>query len=62
MRERSRASQGSLGSLNHTYAAAGPYTVTVRVTDKDGDFDEVTLDMTVASAVEYVYYFPIILR
>ena len=37
-----RGSQGSLGSLSHTYALAGVYTVTVRVTDKDLSWGEST--------------------
>jgi hypothetical protein len=44
-------SQGSLGLLAHTYAAAGSYTVTVRVTDKDVGYGETTFVVTVTSAV-----------
>lgn len=42
-----RGSQGSLGSMSHTYALAGTYTVTVRVTDKDLAWEEATFTVEV---------------
>jgi PKD repeat protein len=42
-------SAGSLGSLSHTYADNGSYTVTVKVTDKDGASDSATFLITVAN-------------
>jgi hypothetical protein len=41
---------GELGMAQHTYVAPGPYTVTVRVTDKDGGYGEATFVVTVAPA------------
>src|SRR5207248_787357 len=37
-----KASSGALGSASHTYADNGVYTVTVKVTDKDGGFGTAT--------------------
>src|SRR5205807_5571359 len=44
-----QGSQGSLGSQSHTYANNGtaPYTVTVKVTDKDGGFGTATFKVAV---------------
>src|SRR5205823_14261811 len=46
-----QGSQGSLGSQSHTYADNGatPYTVTVKVTDKDGGSGQATFKVTVAN-------------
>src|SRR5205085_1727302 len=45
----SAAAQGSLGSLSHTYAddTSGGYTVTVKVTDKDGGSDAKSFNVDV---------------
>lgn len=43
------SSQGGLGTANHTYADNGTYVVTVRVTDKDNDFDEESFEVTVSN-------------
>src|SRR5207253_1320564 len=43
------SSQGSLGSLNHTYADNGLYTVTVTVTDKDTASGSKTFKVSVAN-------------
>lgn len=37
---------------SHTYAAAGTYVVTVRVTDDDGDYDEQQFDVVVVAAAQ----------
>ena len=42
------SAQGSLGSQSHTYAAMGNYTVSVKVTDKDGQFDTETFQVSVS--------------
>ena len=44
-----RGSGQSLGSLNHTYADNGNYTVTVTVTDKDGGVGATSFTATVAN-------------
>src|SRR5205807_9254194 len=48
----SQGTQGSLGTQSHTYADNGsvPYTVTVKVTDKDGGVGQATFKVTVANA------------
>jgi hypothetical protein len=46
----SETSGGDLGLAEHTYAAPGSYTVTVRATDKDGDHGEDTFVVTVHAA------------
>src|SRR5205085_177852 len=43
------ASQGSLGSLAHTYADNGSYSVSVSVTDKDGGSGSASFTATVAN-------------
>jgi hypothetical protein len=45
----SQTTTGSLGSLNHTYADDGTYTVTVKVTDKDNGFDSKTFTVAVSN-------------
>jgi hypothetical protein len=40
-------SQGAIANRSHTYALAGPYTVTVRVTDKDGDYSQASFTVEV---------------
>src|SRR5205085_8110501 len=45
----STGAQGSLGSMSHTYADNGSYTVTVKVTDKDGGSDSKTFKANVAN-------------
>jgi PKD repeat protein len=45
----SQGSQGSLGSQSHTYAQNGAYTVTVKVTDKDGGSGQATFKANVAN-------------
>src|SRR5207248_285241 len=45
----SAASQGSLGSQTHTYADNGSYTVTVKVTDKDGGVGSAQFSVDVAN-------------
>src|SRR5207245_2800214 len=46
-----QGSQGSLGSQSHTYANNGatPYTVTVKVTDKDGGAGKATFKVSVSN-------------
>src|SRR6266567_957336 len=44
-----QATTGSLGSASHTYADNGTYTVTVKVTDKDGGSGSKTFTITVAN-------------
>jgi len=44
-----QSSQGSLGSQSHTYADNGIYTVTVKVTDKDGGSGQATFKVTVSN-------------
>ena len=39
--------QGGLGTLSHSYAQDGPYTVTVTVEDEDGDSDSASFAVTV---------------
>ncbi len=46
----STTSTGALGSQAHNYAEEGSYTVTVKVTDKDGAFGSATFQITVADA------------
>src|SRR5207302_1561130 len=46
--------QGTLGSANHTYADNNTYTVTVKVTDKDGGSDTKTFQVTVANVAPTV--------
>ena len=48
------STQGSLGSQSHTYAAMGNYTVSVKVTDKDGQFDTKTFQVSVSPALDAV--------
>jgi hypothetical protein len=43
------ASQGSLGSKNHTYADNGSYPVTVTVADKDGDSGQASFHVTTSN-------------
>src|SRR5207237_1316686 len=43
------SSQGSLGSASHTYDDNGSYTVTVKVTDKDGDSGQAQFGVSVAN-------------
>ena len=43
------ASAGSLGSRSHTYADSGSYTVSVKVTDKNGASDTETFTVAVAN-------------
>src|SRR5207253_9932688 len=45
----SKTATGSLGSQSHTYADNGSYTVTVKVTDKDGGYGSATFKVTVAN-------------
>jgi PKD repeat protein len=45
----SAGSAGSLGSQSHTYADNGTYTVTVKVTDKNGGSGQATFKITVAN-------------
>jgi PKD repeat protein len=45
----SKTAAGSLGSQSHTYADNGSYTVTVKVTDKDGGYGSATFKVTVAN-------------
>ena len=49
-----QGTQGSLGTQSHTYAIANTYTVTVKVTDKDGQFDSKTFQVTVSANVDAV--------
>src|SRR6185436_9259053 len=49
-----KTATGSLGSANHTYADNGQYTVTVKVTDKDGGYDSKTFKITVANVAPTV--------
>jgi PKD repeat protein len=46
----SLAAQGAIGSQSHTYADNGAYTVTVKVTDKDGGSGQATFTITVSNA------------
>src|SRR5205085_2840792 len=46
----SQTATGSLGTKPHTYPDNGVYTVTVKVTDKDGGADSKTFKVTVANA------------
>src|SRR5205807_4306344 len=43
------SSQGALGSRSHTYDDNGSYTVTVKVTDKDGGSGNASFTATVAN-------------
>src|SRR5206468_1981527 len=43
------SSPGSLGSQDHTYADNGDYTVTVKVTDKDGGVGTATFQAQIAN-------------
>src|SRR5262249_51515947 len=45
------AARGSLGSLVHTYAAKGLYTVTEKVADKNGVFGTATFQVVVGTLV-----------
>src|SRR5207244_10549441 len=45
-----QGAQGSLGSQSHTYADNGTYTVTVKVTDKDGGSGQATFTVAVSNA------------
>src|SRR5205807_1826287 len=45
----SKTTTGSLGTAAHTYADNGVYTVTVKVTDKDGGFGQATFKGTVSN-------------
>src|SRR5207248_3077025 len=45
----SKTATGSLGSQSHTYADNGSYTVTVKVTDKDGGSGQATFKANVAN-------------
>src|SRR5207245_1239754 len=52
--------RGSLGSQSHTYAdnnGTGTYTVTVKVTDKDGGFGQATFTATVANVAPTITNF-----
>ena len=49
----STTSQGSLGTLNHTYTTAGSPTVTVTVSDADNNFQQTTFSVTVHSAITF---------
>src|SRR5205807_5277211 len=44
-----RSAQGGLGTSSHTYDDNGTYTVTVKVTDKDGGSGEASFKVTVAN-------------
>ncbi len=44
------ATAGALGTRSHTYTAVGPFTVTVKVTDKDGDWNSATFKVSVKYA------------
>jgi PKD repeat protein len=44
-----RVTTGDLGSRSHTYADNGSYTVTVSVTDKDGDSGTASFTITIAN-------------
>jgi large repetitive protein len=44
-----KSATGSLGSLSHTYDDNGPYTVTVKVTDKDHDSGSASFTVNVAN-------------
>src|SRR5207245_1907263 len=48
------STQGSLGAQDHTYADNGTYTVTVKVTDKDGGSDSKTFDVIVSNVAPTV--------
>src|SRR5207244_12228722 len=48
------SSQGSLGSLSHTYADNGSYSVSVTVTDKDGATGSAGYQVTVANVAPSV--------
>src|SRR5918911_1321556 len=50
----SAASQGSLGSLNHTYADNGTYNVSVSVTDKDSGTGSASFQVTVRNVAPTV--------
>src|SRR5204862_413471 len=50
----SAATQGTITSQNHIYADNGPYTVTVKVTDKDGGYDAKTFTVTVSNVAPTV--------
>ena len=41
------SSQGTIANRSHTFALAGSYTVTVRVTDKDGDYSQASFAVEV---------------
>jgi hypothetical protein len=45
----SKASTGTLGSMSHTYADDGTYTVTVKVTDKNDGVDSKTFQVNVSN-------------
>ena len=45
---------GALGTKNHTYADNGSYTVTVKVTDKNNDYDSKTFTVTVSNVTPTV--------
>lgn len=47
-------SAGDMGSLPHTYAASGTYTVTVTVTDKDSGTDSETYNVTVDNVIPVI--------
>src|SRR5205807_2205894 len=47
--EADRSSTGAVGSGSHTYDDNGVYTVSVKVTDKDGDFGTASFKVTVAN-------------
>jgi hypothetical protein len=44
-----KSAAGSLGSQSHTFADSGSFTVTVKVTDKDGDSGQTTFKVTVSN-------------
>src|SRR5207302_2432543 len=46
----SQSTQGSLATASHTYADNGTYTVTVKVTDKDGGSGQATFKVAVSNA------------
>src|SRR5207244_3206088 len=41
--------QGNLGTANHTFTTSGVFTVSVKVTDKDGGFNTATFQISVGN-------------